>query len=89
MYYNDTMLNFSKSMPINDNGRVVIPKEVREVIGVQPGDEIIFQVSGDTVQITTRTALTKRLRGVFKTSDGRDHTAEFLEQRHAEAAQKW
>ena len=76
-------------MPINDNGRVVIPKEIREVIGVQPGDEIIFQVSGETVQITTRAALAKRLRGVFKTSDGRDHTSELLEKRRAEAAGKW
>ena len=76
-------------MPINDNGRVVIPKEIREIIGVQPGDEIIFQVSGETVQITTRAALAKRLRGVFKTSDGRDNTAEFLEERRAEASQKW
>ena len=76
-------------MPINDNGRVVIPKEIREIIGVQHGDEIIFQVSGETVQITTRAVLAKRLRGVFKTGDGRDHTAEFLEQRRAEAAGKW
>ena len=76
-------------MPINDNGRVVIPKEIREIIGVQPGDEIIFQVSGETVQITTRAALAKRLRGVFKTGDGRDNTAEFLEERRAEASQKW
>ncbi len=76
-------------MPINDNGRVVIPKEVREIIGVQPGDEIIFQVSGETVQITTRAALAKRMRGVFKTGEGRDHTSEFLEQRRAEAADKW
>ena len=83
------MLSFSKSMQINDNERVVIPKEVREVIGVQPGDEIIFQVNGDIVQITTRAALAKRLRGVFKTGDGRDHTSEFLEQRRSEAAQKW
>lgn len=83
------MTNFSRSMPINDNGRVVIPKEVREVIGVQPGDEIIFQVSGETVQITTRAALAKRLRGVFKTGDGRDHTSEFLKERRAEAAGKW
>ena len=83
------MVQFSKSMPINNNGRVVIPKEVREVIGVQPGDEIIFQVSGDTVQITTRAVLARRLRGVFKTGDGRDHTEEFLEQRRNEAADKW
>jgi AbrB family looped-hinge helix DNA binding protein len=76
-------------MPINDNGRVVIPKEIREIIGVQPGDEIIFQVSGETVQITTRAMLAKRLRGVFKTGDERDHTAEFLEERRAEADQKW
>ena len=76
-------------MPMNDNGRVVIPKEVREIIGVQPGDEIIFQVNGETVQITTRAALVKRLRGVFKPNDGHDHTAEFLEERRNEANQKW
>ena len=83
------MTQFSKSMPLNNNGRVVVPKEVREIIGVKPGDEIIFQVDGDQVQITSRAALVRRLRGIFKTDDGRDHTEEFLEERRQEAAQKW
>jgi AbrB family looped-hinge helix DNA binding protein len=83
------MTQFSKSMPLNDNGRVVVPKEVREAMGVKPGDEIIFQVDGDEVRLTSRAALVKRLRGIFKANDNRDHTAELLEERRQEAARKW
>jgi AbrB family looped-hinge helix DNA binding protein len=83
------MAQFSKAMPINENGRVVIPKEVRDAIGVRPGDDIIFQVDGDQVRLTTRSALVKRLKGIFKPDDDRDHTEAFLEDRRAEADRKW
>lgn len=83
------MLSFTKSMPMNDNGRVVIPKEVRDVIGVQSGDEIFFIFNGETVEITTRKILVNRLCGIFKTDDGRDWTEELLQERREEASRKW
>jgi AbrB family looped-hinge helix DNA binding protein len=83
------MTEFSRAMPLNDNGRVVIPKEVREAIGIQPGDDVIFQVNGDTVHLTTRAALARRLRGALRADDARDHTGELLEDRRGEAERKW
>jgi AbrB family transcriptional regulator, stage V sporulation protein T len=82
------MATFSQKMQMNDNGRVVIPKEIREVIGAKSGDEIIFLVQDDEVTITTRAKLVKRLHGIFARNDGLDLTEELLEDRRREAAAK-
>jgi AbrB family looped-hinge helix DNA binding protein len=75
-------------MQIGDNGRVVIPKDVREVIGADVGTEVIFQVDDGRVTLTTRAQLARELRGIFKRNDGRDLTAELLEDRRKEVAAK-
>jgi AbrB family looped-hinge helix DNA binding protein len=39
---------------INESGRVVIPKQLREVLGAEPGDSLIFSRDGDAVRIETQ-----------------------------------
>jgi len=35
---------------LSSNGRVTIPKEVRELLGLEPGDDVTFELTkGDTV----------------------------------------
>jgi AbrB family looped-hinge helix DNA binding protein len=80
---------FSKTTQINDNGRVVIPKEVRDLLKVKAGDDVIFTVRGGEVRLTTRANLVKDLSGIFARDDGRDLTQELLDERRAEAAKKW
>ncbi len=36
---------------VSSKGQVTIPKEVREKLGVEPGDRIGYEVEGDTVRI--------------------------------------
>ena len=38
-------------MTMNEEGRVTIPKEIRESIGIKPGDKIAFSVEGNRVEI--------------------------------------
>jgi AbrB family looped-hinge helix DNA binding protein len=38
---------------VNENGRVVIPIQFREALGIEPGDEVIFSSDGETVRIET------------------------------------
>ena len=80
---------FSKTTQVNDNGRVVIPKEIRDLLKVQAGDEVIFTVQNGEVRLSTRASLIKNLSGIFARNDGRDLTQELLDERRAEADKKW
>jgi AbrB family looped-hinge helix DNA binding protein len=82
------MERFSKTMELGENGRVVIPKEVRQTLGIEKGDEVTFIVENGEVKLTTRAALVKKLSGSFATDDKRDLTRELLDERRKEAKRK-
>jgi antitoxin PrlF len=82
-------------------GQVVIPKAIREEIGIEPGDEVAFEAEGAEVRIRraadepeVRAREIKALRGIWADSAGGD-TDELLEERHKEReleerkAQRW
>src|SRR4051794_40411820 len=48
-------------------GQVVIPKDLRERVGLQPGVDVAFDVDGDRI-IVTRAASRRPLRGRFARS---------------------
>ena len=39
---------------INESGRVVLPKQLREALGTAPGDELIFSSDGEGFRIETQ-----------------------------------
>lgn len=39
---------------MNESGRVVLPKQLRDALGVEPGDSLIFTSDGETVRIETQ-----------------------------------
>jgi len=39
---------------INESGRIVLPKQLREALGTAPGDELIFSSDGETFRIETQ-----------------------------------
>ena len=39
---------------VNESGRVVIPIQFREALGIEPGDEVIFSSDGETFRIETQ-----------------------------------
>ncbi len=82
------MERFSKAMEIGDNGRVVLPKEVRTKLSVGKGDEVLFIIENDEIKVTTRAALVKKLGGIFAKTDGHDLSDELLEDRRKEAKRK-
>ena len=50
-------------MKVTTRGQVTIPVEIREQLGIQPGDEVEFIVEGNVVKmIPTRTAARHELR---------------------------
>jgi AbrB family looped-hinge helix DNA binding protein len=38
---------------VNENGRIVIPASFRKELGIKTGDEVIVQMHGDELRITT------------------------------------
>ncbi len=78
----------SKDARLGEKGQIVIPVEMREALGLKPGDAVIVRLEGHSVRITTRHAIIEELCGAFATP-GRDLTEELLQDRRDEAARKW
>ncbi|HMI81562.1 MAG TPA: AbrB/MazE/SpoVT family DNA-binding domain-containing protein [Solirubrobacterales bacterium] len=86
---------------VGAKGQVVIPKAIREQIGIKPGDEVTFEPEGSEVRVrrvkddrAMQAAEIKALRGLWaETPDG--GTEELLEERRREReleegkAQRW
>lgn len=57
---------------VGPKGQVVIPKELRDRLGIQPGDRMDFWLEGDHVagqKAAPETPLRGRFRGMALTSD--------------------
>jgi AbrB family looped-hinge helix DNA binding protein len=62
---------------VGTKGQVVIPKEIREEIGIVPGDEVVFEAEGKDVRVRrvtddpkARRARIESLRGIFAEAPG-------------------
>lgn len=52
---------------MNSKYQTVIPSEVRQLLGLQAGDTLLFIVSGDTVILRKRpSSFTEAMRGLHK-----------------------
>lgn len=47
---------------INENGRIVIPAEIRQKIGIRPGDVLYLTADGDTLTIESQQARIRRVQ---------------------------
>jgi AbrB family looped-hinge helix DNA binding protein len=64
---------------VGAKGQVVIPKEIRDRIGIRPGDEVSFEADGDEVRVRRVTDdhaiqvnRIKALRGIWTDGGGTD-----------------
>jgi AbrB family looped-hinge helix DNA binding protein len=72
----------SKTRRVGAKGQVVIPKGMRDELGLQPGAEVEFELDGATVRILPAgSAATRGLRGRYP---GGDMAAALLEDRKRE-----
>lgn len=51
---------------ITSKGQTTVPKEVREVLDVGPGDRLTWEIRGGKVAITTERPSLFRWEGIFK-----------------------
>ena len=52
---------------VSKKSQIVIPKKIRDTVGISEGDELIVDVEGDRVILKVKPkSYTKRLRGLHK-----------------------
>jgi AbrB family looped-hinge helix DNA binding protein len=61
-------------------GRTTVPKEIREALGLKPGDKLYWEVRGGRVTVTAERSSLLDLEGFIKNSSG-DVVAEIAEAR--------
>jgi AbrB family looped-hinge helix DNA binding protein len=47
---------------INDNGRIVIPAEIRQRMGIKPGDTLFLTLEGDVLKVEPYLARIRRIQ---------------------------
>ncbi len=61
---------------LSPEGRVVIPAEVRRILGVNPGGQVIFVVDGQKVRVVTPRLLIEQIWANNEGGDGGDSAAD-------------
>jgi len=77
-------------MKMSEGGRVVIPAEIRQSLGLKEGDAVLFEARNGEVFITTKKARLERARAMFRKyvpAGGPSIVDELIAERRAEAAQ--
>jgi len=74
------------TVQVGDRGRFVLPAMVRRHLDVDPGDLLVLEIDGTTVQLRRATDVAESGRGLLRDlAPGDDLAAQLIEDRRAEA----
>jgi len=59
---------------LNDNGRIVIPAEMRQKLGIGAGDSVFLTAEGESIKIESHRARVRRIQEDFKKFAPKDGT---------------
>jgi AbrB family looped-hinge helix DNA binding protein len=68
-------MNIIKAVRISKKGQFVIPKEMREALGVKEGEELLVTFESGKVVLTRPQEYAKTTRGLMKGTWGKDRKA--------------
>jgi len=69
------------------NGRLVLPKMVREALGMAGSGTVVFSIEGNQVKLSSIQQSVKRAQDLYRLYATKDATVdEFIAERRAEAA---
>lgn len=72
---------------VAQNGRLVLPKKVREALGMTTGGKVVFSVQGDEVKLTSIRHSIAQAQALYRRHVKEDRSVDdFLSDRRAEAA---
>jgi AbrB family looped-hinge helix DNA binding protein len=69
---------------VNEQGRIVIPIELRQQLGIVAGSKLIARLEGNRIVLEKPDDLFQRLRSTFNSPDSL--VEELIAERHAQAA---
>lgn len=77
-------------IPMQENGRVVLPVSLRKTLGLTKGDKVVIEAEGDRVTLTTTRLRRKRAQEIARhyAQPGVSVVDEFLHEKRAEAARE-
>ena len=55
---------------LNARNQTTVPKEVREKLGLKPGDTLIWDLTGNYARVTVESQSILKLKGIFKVGPG-------------------
>jgi AbrB family looped-hinge helix DNA binding protein len=74
---------------VNEQGRLVIPSELRAAAGIKPGSEVVLEACDGEVRIRNFDAAVTRVQEKYRRlARGRKIVDEFLAERREEAARE-
>lgn len=53
---------------LTSKGQVTVPKEIRQLLGLEPNDKVMFVVDGNLVRLERGGSVVSRTAGVLKSS---------------------
>ena len=63
------VIGMKSQVKVGERGQVVIPKPIREALGIRPGDRLIVEITaGGVLMYRQPDSYTKALRGLYKES---------------------
>ena len=74
---------------VAQNGRLVLPKMVREALGMADGGTVVFAVEGNEVRLTSIQQSIKQAQALYRQHATRNLSVDdFIAERRAEAARE-
>jgi AbrB family looped-hinge helix DNA binding protein len=64
-------MTMTKSVRLSAKGQLVIPKEMREALGLREGDELLATLEGERLLISRPEQFARSTRGILKGTWGR------------------
>ena len=77
-------------IPVQENGRMILPAELRRALGVGKGDRVVILTTRDGVELTTAQRARRRAQERFRclVPEGVSVVDEFLAEKRAEVARE-
>lgn len=77
-------------VPLQENGRMILPLELRKALGLEKGDRVVIQAEGDTVRLTTARLARRQAQARFRrlVPEGQGVVDEYIEEKRAEVARE-
>lgn len=75
---------------LGEGGRIVVPVEYRNALGVKPGDELVLLLEKDSIRLISRAKAVKRSQGLVRQyiKEGGSLSEQLIQERRDEAGRE-